>query len=115
MTGMAEWAERRLDQAGYPESGDSHRHYIRSSVLTLVRVYDHMLFEEKEPEAGQTVIRLLTELLNGRALTPESDTRRWVPARQYPPALGTRVKIRPDAFTGTQGMELNGREGVLQG
>lgn len=115
MSEFSEWAENQLDRAGYIPAAGRDAQIIRTSVLRICREFGEINFAAVGPEGEKQVLILLTELLHRRALPAVDDTARWASARQFPPNVGSEVRVKLDAFDGAQGVQMNGRVAVVEG
>ena len=115
MSEFSQWAERQLELAGFRPADGGSNQIVHTSVMSLARAFGEMNFTTAPPGQEALIIEIFTELMHRRALPVAGDTRQWVPSRQAPPGPGTRVRVMSDAFSGDQGRQLNGREGVVEG
>ncbi len=115
MSEFGEWAENQLDRAGYIPAAGRDAQIVRASVLRICREFGEINFAAAGPAVEKQVLILLTELLHRRALPAVDDTARWASARQFPPNVGSEVRVKLDAFDGQPGTQYNGREAVVEG
>lgn len=109
------WAAEQLDAHGVTSDGDERTQMIRTSVLTLAKAFGELKFgaypEEVRTGLQDRVLQLFNHLATGRALPPTEEQYQWRPARYFPPSIGQIARIRLNAYTGEQGVQLNGKVG----
>lgn len=115
MSEFGDWAATQLDRAGYTPAAGRDAQIVRTSVLRVCREFGEINFAAAGPVVEKQVLLLLTELLNRRALPAVNDTARWASARQFPPNVGSPVRVKLDAFDDERGTQLNGREAMVEG
>jgi hypothetical protein len=115
MSQFSEWAAHQLEMAGYIPRLGGDVQIVHTSVMRVCREFGEINMPALSPPAREEVVRLLTELLNSRALPIAADSTRWVPSRQLPPAVGSTVRIPHNRYTGEEGMQLNGRVAQVVG
>lgn len=115
MSQFSEWAEGQLERAGYIPSLGGDVQIIHTSVMRVCREFGEINMPMVSPPARAEIVRLLTELLNNRALPMAADNTVWVPSRQLPPGVGSYVRIPNDHYEGEEGMALNGRVAQVVG
>lgn len=101
-----EWSREQLDTVD-PE--------LREDVLSLIRVWEQMVFTADDPRR-ERVLSIFNDLARGIAIEkvdPESAAYEWVDATRAKPRQKDPVRIKRDAFTGEQGRALNGKEGIV--
>jgi hypothetical protein len=115
MSEFSDWADTQLRRAGFrPElGGDMQITY--STVMRMCREWGEINFPAIGEENTKRILALLSRLLNHQALPIQDDPFSWVPSRQLPPAVGSAVRVKLDAFDGPKGSQLNGREGIVEG
>lgn len=101
-----EWSRAQLDSAGLEEA-------VRVDVLALISVWERIIFPAGDPRR-ERVLTVFADLARGIAIEKDPDPGfTWVPAIKAKPRQHDRVRIKRDAFTGTPGQTLNGKEGIV--
>jgi hypothetical protein len=115
MSEFGDWADAQLRRAGFaPEQGGDIQ-IVYSTVMRMCREWGEINFAAIGEENKKRIMALLARLLSYQALPIRDDPHTWIPARQMPPAIGSAVRVKLDAFDGEKGAQLNGREAIVEG